>query len=88
MLTELLYPLQYDCYTPLHNAAIQGHTTCVEHLISTPGTDVNIQDRVIWTTKRCCYCAEEQTPCTCTTKGDVGGNVHVLCEGCRPLSKW
>ena len=42
---ELLYPLQ-DGYTPLHWAAEEGHTTCVEHLLSTPGIDVNIKDRV------------------------------------------
>ena len=76
MLTELLYPLQYDCCSPLHNAARQGHSACVEHLLSTPGIDANIKDKVIWTTKRCCCCAEEQISCTCTTKGDVGGNVH------------
>ena len=45
MLAELLYPLQDDD-TPLHLAAKGGHTTCVEHLLSTPGIDVNIQDRV------------------------------------------
>ena len=47
MLTELLYPLQYG-NTPLHLAARGGHTTCVEHLISTPCIDVNIQDEVSW----------------------------------------
>ena len=40
MLKELLYPLQYG-YTPLHYAACGGHTTCVEHLLSIPGIDVN-----------------------------------------------
>ena len=44
-LAELLYPLQ-DGHTPLHLAARGGHTTCVEHLLSTPGIDVNIKDRV------------------------------------------
>ena len=47
MLTELLYPLQYG-HTPLHLAAEGGHLTCVEHLLSTPGIDVNIKDRVSW----------------------------------------
>ena len=47
MLTELLYPLQYG-HTPLHIAAKGGHTTCVEHLLSAPGIDVNIEDRVSW----------------------------------------
>ena len=47
MLAELLYPLQDGC-TPLHYAAKEGHTTCVEHLLSTPGIDVNIKDRVSW----------------------------------------
>ena len=51
MLTELLYPLQ-DGYAPLHYAAEGGHTTCVEHLLSTPGIDVNIdvniKSRVSW----------------------------------------
>ena len=44
---ELLYPLQYGD-TPLHLAAWGGHTTCVEHLLSTPGIDVNIKDGVSW----------------------------------------
>ena len=45
MLTELLYPLQYG-HTPLHYAAEEGHTTCVERLLSTPGIYVNISDFV------------------------------------------
>ena len=49
MLTELFYPLQYG-YTPLHIAAEGGHTTCVEHLLSTPGINVNIKDYVSWFT--------------------------------------
>ena len=49
MLTELLYPLQDGC-TPLHFAAMGGHTTCVEHLLSTPGIDVNIKDWVSYST--------------------------------------
>ena len=44
---ELLYPLQHD-YTPLHYAARGGHTTCVVHLLSTPGIDVNIKGWVSW----------------------------------------
>ena len=51
MLTELLYPLQYGGDTPLHLAANGGHTTCVEHLISTPGIDVNIRNKVSWSTE-------------------------------------
>ena len=47
ILAELLYPLQYG-RTPLHLAAKGGHTTCVEHLLSTPGIDANIKDRVSW----------------------------------------
>ena len=47
MLTELLYPLQYGD-TPLHLATRGDNTTCVEHLLSTPGIDVNIKDKVIW----------------------------------------
>ena len=43
---ELLYPLQGGDTTPLHLAACGGHTTCVEHLLSTPGIDVNIQDQL------------------------------------------
>ena len=44
-LTEVLYPLQGG-YTPLHLAGRGGHTSCVEHLLSTPGIDVNIKDKV------------------------------------------
>ena len=48
MLTELLlYPLQHG-NTPLHFAAMGGHTTCVERLLSTPGIDVNIENEVSW----------------------------------------
>ena len=50
MLTKLLYPLQ-NGNTPLHIAAMGGHTTCVEHLLSTPGIDVNIKNMVSWSTK-------------------------------------
>ena len=45
MLTELLYPLQ-DGDAPLHNAAREGHTTCLERLLSTPGIDINIKNKV------------------------------------------
>ena len=45
MLTEQLYPLQYGD-TPLRLAASAGHTTCVEHLLSTSGIDVNINEKV------------------------------------------
>ena len=48
VLNIILYPLQIYSYTPLHLAAMGGHTTCVEHLLSTPGIDVNIQDEVNW----------------------------------------
>ena len=48
MLSELLYPLQDEGNTPLHFAAMGGHTTCVEHLLSTPGIDVNIENKVSW----------------------------------------
>ena len=47
MLTELLYPLQ-DGFAPLYLAVVGDHTTCVEHLLSTPGIDVNIKSRVSW----------------------------------------
>ena len=40
-------PLQYH-NTPLHYAARGGHTTCVEHLLSTPGINVNIKGEVSW----------------------------------------
>ena len=50
MLSELLYPLQ-DGNTPLHYAAKGGHTTCVKHLLSTPGIDVNIKRKVSWSIK-------------------------------------
>ena len=50
MLTELLYPLQYG-YTPIHLATKEGHTACVEHLLSTPGIDVNIKGEVSWSTE-------------------------------------
>ena len=45
MLTELLYPLQ-NGNTPLHLAAMSGHTACVERLLSNLGIDVNIEDEV------------------------------------------
>ena len=46
MLAELLYPpFQYGL-APLHFAASSGLSTCVEHLLSTPGIDVNLKDKV------------------------------------------
>ena len=33
--------------TPLHLAAEGGHTTCVEHLLSTPGIDIDCASRQI-----------------------------------------
>ena len=42
---ELLYPLQ-DGNTPLHFAAMGGHTTCMECLLSAPGIHVNIKNKV------------------------------------------
>ena len=45
---ELLYPFQWFGCTPLRLAAEGGQAPCVEHLISTPGIDVNIQDVVSW----------------------------------------
>ena len=42
MLAELLQ----DGCTALHLAAREGQTTRVDHLCSTPGIDVNIQDKV------------------------------------------
>ena len=32
--------------TPLHCAAQNGHTICVERLLSTPGIEVNIGNKV------------------------------------------
>ena len=45
VLIEPLYQLQYGS-TPLHHAVNGGHTACVEHLLSTPGIDVNTKDEV------------------------------------------
>ena len=44
---KLLYPLQ-GSDTPLHLAAERGYSVCVEHLLSTPGIDVNIKNWVSW----------------------------------------
>ena len=46
MLNELLYPLQYGGDIPLHLAVKRGHSSIVEHLLSTPGIDVNIINMV------------------------------------------
>ena len=53
MLTELLYPLQ-RAYTPLDLAAMGGHTTCVERLLSTPGIEVEINAWVSWSIEYLC----------------------------------
>ena len=37
-----------DGNSPLHLAAVKGRTTCVEHLLSTPGIDVNNNRKVSW----------------------------------------
>ena len=41
MFVELLCPFQ-DGYSPLHLALREGHTTCAERLLFTPGIDVSI----------------------------------------------
>ena len=46
MLAELLYPPFQHGIAPLHYAAREGLATCVEHLLSTPGIDVNLKDKV------------------------------------------
>ena len=42
-----------DGYAPLHFAAMRGHTACVEYLLSTPGIDVNIKNKVSWSIECC-----------------------------------
>ena len=49
MLAELFYPFQ-DGDTSLHIAVRKGHATCAERLLSTPGIEVNIKDKVSWST--------------------------------------
>ena len=48
----ILHPFQCGD-SPLHLAAMEGHTTCVECLLSTPGIDVNIKDMVSFSIE--CY---------------------------------
>ena len=55
MLVDLLYLHQYG-NTPLHLAAKEGHTTCVEHLLSTPDIDVNIKNKVSQSIEGNRYC--------------------------------
>ena len=49
-----LYSLQGG-YTPLHLTTMKGHATCVEHLLSTPGIEVNIRGWVSWPTRSLMY---------------------------------
>ena len=49
---DVLYLIQHGGLTPLHLAAREGHTTCVERLISTPGSEVNI-GTVSWSIEYC-----------------------------------
>ena len=58
MMTELLYAPQGGD-APLHFAARKGHTTCMEHLLSIPGIDVNIRN------------AKQQTPLMVATNYDI-----------------
>ena len=58
MLTETLYPLQ-NYNTPLHLAAKGGHTTCVEHLLSTPGIEMST-NTVSWSIECCCVHVDVQ----------------------------
>ena len=47
MVTEPFYLSQLHVgYTPLHLAVRGCHASCVESLLSTPGIDVNIKDKV------------------------------------------
>ena len=56
MLTEVFYPLQIGETalrltpgdTPLRYAARRGFTTCIEHLLSTPGFDVDNAFKTIY----------------------------------------
>ena len=52
ILPELLYPLQ-DGDTPLHLAAMGGHTSCMKSLLSIPDIDVNIKNQVCLSTEIC-----------------------------------
>ena len=58
----LLYPLQKDAIVQLHDAASEGHTGCLEHVLSTPGIDVNIKNKVSWsmqlTLRDCMSCMQ------------------------------
>ena len=47
MLIELMYPLQGG-HNSLHLAAMGGHTTCVERILTTCGIDVIIKGDVSW----------------------------------------
>ena len=58
-----LFPLQ-DGHTPLRYAAMGGHTTCLERLLSTPGIDVNIKNGVS----------------SCFLNKDLMIHVHVVCN--------
>ena len=42
-------------YTPLHFAAMGGHFTCVERLLSTPGIDVDTAFQSIFNHNLCLY---------------------------------
>ena len=57
-------PLQHH-NTPLHFAALEGHTTCVDHLIFTPGICVNMKNGV----SRCML-----------LEYDLMIHVHVVCS--------
>ena len=61
----MLYSLQ-GRNTPLHLAASLGHTSCVEHLLSTPGIDVNIKDSVSWSIEENNTDAHPIATATCT----------------------
>ena len=47
MLTEVFYPLQKG-KTALHLALRGGYIKCVEHLLSTPGIDVDTVFKTIY----------------------------------------
>ena len=55
MLSELLYTIQWDGDTPLHVAVQGDHITCAERLLSTPGIDINIKNKVSWSVQSQTY---------------------------------
>ena len=66
-MSNYMYYILQNGDTPLHIAVKNDHTTCSEHLLSTPDIDMNIMNKVRMDIKQMLYVhVGGPRGCTCT----------------------